>query len=83
MGTINAAIARDIIFTNQYDDDNCTKIVTYNNMFDGGLTFAAVFYRDYFRKYEESPACHNVQTVWHSTTGLTPYGQQLCDKGEI
>ena len=77
MGTINRKIAHDIIHTNKYDSDNCTKIVTYNNMFDGGLTFAVVFKKDYQQKYEQSGACSNVQIVWTKGQGLTSYGQRI------
>ena len=65
MGTITKEIAEAIIAGSQeYANDGITKIVTYNNMFDGGLTYAAVFRRDYQMKYEESPACSNVRVVW-------------------
>jgi len=76
MGTINREIAKDII-KGLYPTDDTTKIVTYNNMFDGGLTFATVYRHEYQNKYEESPACHNVRVVWSYIGGMTLYGQQL------
>ena len=69
MASINKQIADDII-AGKYPEDDCTKIVTYNNMFDGGLTYAAVFRRNYQNKYEESPACQNVRTYWTEKDGL-------------
>lgn len=68
MGTISKAIAEDII-AGKYDEDGCTKIVTYNNMFDGTLTYAVVFYREDQMKYELSPACHNVKVIWQYNKG--------------
>lgn len=65
MGTISKIIADDII-AGKYPEDDCTKIVTYNNMFDGSLTYACVFRREDQMKYELSPACHNVKTYWVS-----------------
>lgn len=76
MGSINRKIAKDII-KGLYPEDHTTKIVTYNNMFDGGLTFATVYRHEHQNKYEESPACHNVEIVWSSNGGMTLYGQQL------
>ena len=76
MGTISKKIAIDII-NGKYLVDRTAKIVTYNNMFDGGLTFATVCWREDFLKYERSGACSNVQTVWLSTSGLTEYGQEI------
>ncbi len=69
MATISKQIADDII-AGMYPEDGCTKIVTYNNMFDGGLTYAAVFRRDNQFKYEQSPACHNVKVYWTLQDGL-------------
>ena len=76
MGSINKEIAADII-KGKYPEDNTTKIITYNNMFDGGLTYATVYLHEYQHKYEESPACHNVQVVWTDNGGLTSYGRKL------
>lgn len=69
MGTINQKIMDDII-AGDYDDDNPTKIVSYNNMFDGSVTYALVCKHDYQMKYEESPACHNVRTIWTKERGV-------------
>jgi hypothetical protein len=73
MSTLTKEICEDIIAGNGwYKGDrhtSYTKIVTYNNMFDGGLSFAAVTSRDYPNKYEESPACNNVQTYWTAVSG--------------
>lgn len=63
MGTITKYIA-DAIILDEYSDDNITKIVTYNNMFDGSLTYACVFAQEDQMKYELSPACHNVSIYW-------------------
>lgn len=69
MGTISKQIADDII-AGKYPEDECTKIVTYNNMFNGGLTYAAIFRHENQNKYEQSPACHNVKTYWTLEKGL-------------
>ena len=63
MSTLNKRIAQDII-DGKYPQDNVVKIVSYNNMFDGELSYASVYRYEYFNKYEESPACNNVKTVW-------------------
>lgn len=63
MSTINKQIADDII-AGKYPDEGVTKIVTYNNMFNGGLEYAAVHRRENQFKYEESPACSNVKVYW-------------------
>lgn len=68
MGTINHKIAEDII-AGEYSEDGITKIVTYNNMFDGSLTYACVFRREDQLKYELSPACHNVKVIWTEENG--------------
>lgn len=65
MGTISKKIADDII-AGKYPEDQCVKIVTYNNMFDGDLTYAAVFAHENPRKYEQSAACSNVKTYWEA-----------------
>jgi hypothetical protein len=93
MGTISRQIAADIIFTSKYADDNPVKIVTYRNMFDGSLTYAVVFAHEPILRYEMSPACEDVRTVWIAPPyfktpfagegfifdkhGLTHYGTQL------
>ena len=63
MGTISKKIADDII-SGKYPEDNCVKIVTYNNQFDGGLTYAAVYAHENPFKYEQADACSNVKTYW-------------------
>lgn len=73
MGTISKDIAINMI-NGKHPTDRTAKIVTYNNMFDGGLTFANVYEYEDLLKYEHSPACHNVQTVWTAWGGMTEYG---------
>jgi hypothetical protein len=63
MGTITKTIA-DAIMAGDYKDDSFSKIVVYRNMFDGRLTYAIVFKDEDQQKYEKSPACDYVQTVW-------------------
>ena len=67
MSTINKEIAEKIIEGKGYypgDHIQVSKIVTYNNQFDGGLTYAMVYEHQDQMRYEESPACHNVTTIW-------------------
>lgn len=82
MSSINREIAAAII-AGKYDDDKPSKIVTYNNMFDGGLTFAVVFERDCQNKYEQSPACSNVSVVWTKAKGYTHYGMHLMHTNQV
>jgi hypothetical protein len=63
MGTISKKIADDII-AGKYPEDNCVKIITYKNVFDGGLTYAAVFKHDDYYKYERSEYCNDVKIYW-------------------
>ena len=47
--------------------DGVVKIVQYNNMFDGGLTYGLVFKTDGkrgYNRYEESLACGNAKILW-------------------
>lgn len=63
MGTITKEIANEIM-AGGYKSDQPTKIVTYNNIFNGALTYAVVTRRDDQLKYENSRACSNVKTIW-------------------
>lgn len=63
MSTIDKTTAEKIM-AGQFSEDGWVKIVTYNNMFDGGISYGAVHRREHFNRYEESPACHNVKTIW-------------------
>lgn len=65
MGTISKQIADDII-AGKYAGDGVTKIVTYRNMFNGGLTYAAVTRREDQMRYENSPACDDVRVYWQA-----------------
>lgn len=67
MATINKEIAQQVMDRNgRYhpDDPLVDKIVTYNNQFDGDLAYAAIFEGQNFMRYEQSPACQNVKTLW-------------------
>ena len=74
MGTINAKIAAEIM-AGGYAEDKPKKIVTYNNMFDRGLTYALVCAHEDQMRYEKSPACRNVKTVWTKASGFQGMGQ--------
>jgi hypothetical protein len=69
MGTISKTIADEII-AGGYAEDGIVKIVTYNNQFDGALTYACVHRRENINRYEESSACRNVQTIWTEKGGV-------------
>ena len=66
MSTVNKAIAELIIANNGYylDDPRVVKIVTYNNQFNNELSYAILYERDDQMKYENSPACSNVRTIF-------------------
>jgi hypothetical protein len=67
MSTINKTIADEIITHKGYypgDHTKVTKIVTYNNMFNGGLEYACVYSHENPYRYEGSPACIDVKTYW-------------------
>lgn len=66
MGTITKEAAEHIIAHNgHYEDDlRASRIVTYENMFDGGLTYAVLYPTEDQRRYERSYACKNVQVIW-------------------
>jgi hypothetical protein len=70
MGTINRQIAEEIA-AGKYKEDRPTKIVTYNNMFDGEKSFAVVCEREDQQRYEKSPACSNVKVWWTKENGRT------------
>lgn len=65
MSTISEAIALEIIAGNgQYKDDPpVVKVVTYDNQW-GGKSWAIVYPGQDPMRYERSPACSNVQTIW-------------------
>jgi hypothetical protein len=63
MGTINKAIADKIIAGTDYVDET-QYIVTYNNVFDGGLEYATIGWRESATRYHDSPACRNVTVIW-------------------
>jgi hypothetical protein len=63
MGTINKAIADKIINGTDFVDET-QYVVTYNNMFDGGLEYATIGWREDPLRYHASPACFNVEVVW-------------------
>lgn len=69
MGTITEKVAKQIISNDGHyeDDTRASKVVTYNNMFDGALTYAVVYPAEYFWRYEESPVCHNVKVLWQAS----------------
>ena len=69
MSSVPESIAREIIANDGYylDDERVTQVVTYNNQFDGGLTYALVYGRNNPRKYHDSPACLNVRAIWQAT----------------
>lgn len=76
MATISKEIADDII-AGKYPEDNVVKIVTYENMFDGDLTYAMVTGRDSYYKYEESPACRAVKIYWQRDPNTPSYTDWL------
>jgi hypothetical protein len=65
MSTIDAEIAAQIIAGDGYykDDDRVTKVVEYDNQW-GGRSTAILYAHHNQMKYEESPACSNVRTIW-------------------
>lgn len=71
MSTISQELAGTIIRQNGHygDDTQVVKVVTYINQFDGGLSYAVIYPHDDYNKYESSPACMNVKTIWELKKG--------------
>lgn len=65
MATIDKETAIYMIANNgRYADDQpCSKIVAYDNAF-GGRSYAIVYPHEDQMRYENSPACANVETLW-------------------
>ena len=74
MGTITNRIADAIIHGHKEELIDETKfIITYNNMFDGSLTYAIIGWRDPDFKYHDSPACSNTKFIWkHPSIAVFP-----------
>ena len=69
MATVTKEICEEIITGNGWyrgDPVRVVKVVTYNNMFDGGLTWAIVYPDEDLMRYENSPACQNVKVIWEA-----------------
>ena len=63
MGTIDKQTAEKIM-AGDFPGDDVVKIVAYQNHFNGGLAYGYVSSREDINRFENSPACHNVQVVW-------------------
>lgn len=67
MSTVTKEIADKVIANNGWyvpEDPRVSKVLTYNNRFDGGLEYAIVYPHENQMRYEQSPACHNVKVIW-------------------
>jgi len=74
MATINKQIAKDIMHTGKYADET-QYIITYNNMFDGTLSYATIGWRQHPMIYHNSPACSNTKCIWkHPSAPNHPMG---------
>ena len=65
-GIIDTLIKNNGVWPGDEDKPPVTKIVEYTNQW-GGLSTAVVYKTDNQNKYEESPACINVKTIWIRT----------------
>ena len=75
MSTLTKEICETIIVNDGYypgDRVAYSHIVTYNNMFNGGLSWAAIRVDEDPRRYHNSEACSNVQVYWTRGSGLNP-----------
>ena len=66
MASVPKSLADEIIAANGLykDDPRVTRVVVYENQFDGTDTYAIIYARENPRRYHESPACHNVRVYW-------------------
>ncbi|MGE4259176.1 MAG: hypothetical protein AB7F19_07530 [Candidatus Babeliales bacterium] len=72
MPTLNKEICQNIMANGGYytspdgekDPHRVVRILTYDNMFDGGETWAAVYEHEDYNRYDKSAACCNVTTRW-------------------
>jgi hypothetical protein len=69
MATVSKALAEEIIFHNGYylDDPRVSRIVRYRNDFDGSEAYALIWPHEDQERYHNSPAAHNVETVWEAS----------------
>lgn len=67
MSTVNQALAEAIIAADGYylDDPRVTKVVKYTNSY-GGESYAILYAHHDQLKYEQSPFCGNVTTLWEA-----------------
>lgn len=65
MSTISQEIAEQMVANDgRYGDDTqCSKIVSYDNAF-GGTSWAVVYPHEDQMRYENSPYCTHVLTLW-------------------
>lgn len=64
---VNEIIAADGFY---FDDERVIKIVQYNNMFDGGLTYGLVYASDgkaSYDRYEDGGACIDAVVLWEAS----------------
>jgi hypothetical protein len=68
MATVNSrAIVDEIIEGNGYYEDDelqVVKIVQYNNIFDGGITYGLIWEGEDPWRYHKGEACLNPRTIW-------------------
>lgn len=75
MSTLNQEVCQKIIANNGvYPGDErlppTVMVITYNNRFNGGLEWASIRADESATRYEDSPACKNVQVYWTRGIGL-------------
>jgi hypothetical protein len=71
MGTIDRATAEKIR-SGALSQVSIQYIIEYNNMFNGGLAYGCIGWRENKRRYHESPACINPR-LWWSNPKAEPF----------
>lgn len=67
MSTVDKAIA-EAVMNGKYAEDRPVKVVRYDNQW-GGESYGIVFKGQDLNRFEHSPACHNVKTLWLVNVG--------------
>lgn len=71
--TVDTLIANNGIYPGD-EDMPVVRIVQYNNMFDGRVTYGLVYSGEALDRYHASPACLNPKTIWDAEAAKNANG---------